>query len=144
MNTTTIINTKNNDIDQLKTEIMISNILLNIPQYNFYFLPILNNPPTTPQTTKKYLLIEKQQRNTTTILPKTHKADIIEYLHETINILLDNNIYTPITNTTIHFDNTNKIPLLTDFKNATLITRWQNKSSFNLKYKADINALLFT
>jgi hypothetical protein len=136
-----IINTKNIDINQLQNEIMISKILLNIPQWYFYFLPILNNPSSQ---NKKYILIEKPQRNTITLLPNTHKNDIIEYLYQTTNLLLDNNIYLPINNNTIHFDNTNKIPLVIDFKNGSLITRWQNKSTFLLKYKENIDSLIFT
>jgi hypothetical protein len=154
----------NKNIEDLFNEIKISNILLTIEHYRFYFNPILShnihselfnqvniqnvkynkiNTLILNKSSSIYM-IEKELRVLSINLPLTHKNDILCYLHKTIDLLLLHNIFTPLNNNTIHYDNINKIPIIIDFKNAIIITKWQNKTEFNEKYMAELNELLFT
>jgi hypothetical protein len=144
----------NTNIEDLNNEIKISNILLKIKQYNIYFHPIIGHKIIknikTKNTQKKqnteniYSSVEKEQRNLSMTLPNTHKEDILNYLNETIEILLENNIYAPLNNKSIQYDIINKIPIIVDFKQAIVITKWQSKTLFHNKYKQDIANIIFT
>jgi len=151
----------NSNIEELKNEIDISNILLNINQYKLYFQPILQHNISSvfnkKNTLVKYknikpliinnkinFLIEKELRYLLPVLPISHKTNILEYLNETINQLLSNNIFTPLNNNTVNFDIINKIPIVINFKKAIIITKWQDKTEFHKKYIENIYELLFT
>lgn len=141
---------KVNEINEIYNEIKISNKILNIENYNLYFQPILNykNIDTFKSfektlNNKKNIIIEKESKILSSILPLTYKNDILEYLNETIKILLSNNIYISINNKNLEFDIINKIPIIINFKNAIIITIWQNKINYIEKYNEDINKLIF-
>jgi len=138
----------NTNIEDLNNEIKISNILLKIKQYNIYFHPIIGHKiikNIKPRNTEKiYSSVEKEQRNLSMTLPNTHKEDILNYLNETMEILLENNIYAPLNNKSIQYDIINKIPIIVDFKQAIVITKWQSKTLFHNKYKQDIANIIFT
>lgn len=88
-------------------------------------------------------MIEKESRDLLVILPLIYKNEILDYLNKTIDLLLTNNIFTPLNNKTIQFDIINKIPIIIDFKKAIIITKWQDKNEFNKKYYDDINKLIW-
>jgi hypothetical protein len=141
----------NINIEDLNNEIKISNILLSIKQYGAYFHPIIRHkiiknirPLKTQNTENVYSSVEKEARNLTMILPNTHKEDILSYLNETIKILLEHNIYAPLNNKTIQYDNINKIPIIVDFKKASVITKWQDKNIYYDKYKQELDNIIFT
>lgn len=141
----------NDNIEELLNEVKISNILLantTNTNYKFFFNPIIKHNKSlnilNQHNSNKYHLIEKEKRNLITKLPLTYKSEILNYLNETINILLEHNLYIPLTNKTIYYDITNKIPIVVSFKKGIVITRWQNKNDFKTKYHDDMNTLLFT
>jgi hypothetical protein len=103
-------------------------------------IPLL--PSHTPHK-KPYYVIEKEKRHLQKELPIAFQQEITTYLHETVRILLELDIYCPINNHTVHFDIINKIPILVEFKNASIITKWQNKEHFADKMTQQINHLLF-
>jgi hypothetical protein len=86
-------------------------------------------------------MIYKDQREMIPYLPDVCIENSIEYLNETIEILLTKNIYTPLTPETVFFDIINKIPIVHDFKQAVMITQWQDKNTFLQKYKRDLSTL---
>ena len=110
--TTTLEDTEihliNINIEDLNNEIKISNILLKIKQYNIYFHPIIGHKiikniksitkqnsqnKNTQNTQNIYSSVEKEQRNLTTILPSTHKEDILNYVNSDYIIFMDEDIY---------------------------------------------------
>ena len=144
---TNIISPKKINIELLQNEIKISNIIKTIPQYEFYFLPIINhNTETTVIFNQKipHIMIETQKRDLVpppvTNIPSTID-NIIEYLKTTVEILLTHHIYTPLTWETIRYDTVNKIPIIVNFQKAIHITKWQNIDTFRETFMEDLEKL---
>ena len=156
----------NSDIEELNNEIKTSSIRLNIEKYQLFFQPILEHNISSSQSQpllqnntsmikyreiktviinkSNYYMIKKDLRHFIKYLPLIYKNDILTYLTVfTINILLKNNIYTPLNNQTVKYDMINKIPIIIDFKKSIFITKWQNKNVFLQKFNEDIQKLLF-
>ena len=149
---TTILSLKKINIDELKMEIAISEILRTIEHCDFHFLPIIShnlyNPTNTiildRRKTPPHIMIEKPLRNLVQV-PITDTAtvttDIIDYLKTTAELLLEHQIYTPLTPETIRYDMTNKIPIVVDFRKAIMITKWQNIETFRKAYAESLASL---